>query len=194
MQKSLKCILASGLTTLLTTGAMAEQAKHAEYAKRIFTEKVASWVSDPSIVSAIKQQNTAHADLDIARIEELDTKWRAETRASSKPMIDAVMNNDVSRFLIDRKADAQGLISEVFITDNKGLNVGQSDITSDYWQGDEAKFQKTYAVGPDAIFVDDIELDESSQMMTSQVSMTIKEPETGAAIGTITAGISMEDR
>jgi hypothetical protein len=33
--------------------------------------------------------------------------------------------------------------------------VGQSDVTSDYWQGDEGKWQKTFGTGDaNAIFVD----------------------------------------
>ena len=35
--------------------------------------------------------------------------------------------------------------------DNKGLNVGQSDVTSDYWQGDEAKWKKSYKMGAGAV-------------------------------------------
>jgi hypothetical protein len=46
------------------------------------------------------------------------------------------------------------MITEMFVMDAKGLNVGQSDVTSDYWQGDEAKWQKTYGAGPGVVFVD----------------------------------------
>jgi hypothetical protein len=64
-------------------------------------------------------------------------------------------------------------------------------MTSDYWQGDEAKWKKTYMVGPDAIFVDEIEKDESTQSLQSQVSIAIKD-ETGKAIGAITLGINVD--
>jgi uncharacterized phage infection (PIP) family protein YhgE len=37
------------------------------------------------------------------------------------------------------------------VKDNKGLNVGQSDVTSDYWQGDEAKWKKSYKMGAGAV-------------------------------------------
>jgi hypothetical protein len=41
-----------------------------------------------------------------------------------------------------------------------------------------------------AIFVDEAEKDESTQMLQSQVSMTIAD-ETGAPIGAITVGINL---
>ena len=75
--------------------------------------------------------------------------------------------------------------------DAKGLNVGQSDVTSDYWQGDEAKFQKSFGAGAGAVFVDEAEKDESTQMLQSQASMTIVD-ETGAPIGAITVGINLD--
>lgn len=90
------------------------------------------------------------------------------------------------------REDSQGLITEVFIMDNRGLNVGQSDLTSDYWQGDEAKWQKTYQMGPDAVFVDEVELDESSQRFQTQVSFSITDLVSGEVIGAVTIGIDAE--
>ena len=76
--------------------------------------------------------------------------------------------------------------------DNKGLNVGQSDVTSDYWQGDEAKWKKTFLVGPDAVFIDKVEEDESTQQFQSQVSLSIVDPTTKNVIGAVTIGIDVE--
>jgi hypothetical protein len=64
-------------------------------------------------------------------------------------------------------------------------------VTSDYWQGDEAKWQKTFSMGPDAVFVDEIEKDESTQALQSQISVTIKDS-SGAAVGAITIGLNVE--
>ncbi|MBP2547115.1 hypothetical protein J2858_000008 [Neorhizobium galegae] len=152
---------------------------------------VSPWVNDPIIISAIKAQNAQHAGLTEADIIKLDKKWRAEVEASDKPLISATLGNAVSTFLKSKQAASKGAISEVFVMDNKGLNVGQSDITSDYWQGDEAKFQKSFGVGKGAIFVDGIEKDESTQALQSQASMTIMD-ETGTPIGAITVGVNMD--
>ncbi len=74
--------------------------------------------------------------------------------------------------------------------DNKGLNVGISDVTSDYWQGDEAKFKKTFEKSD--YFIDDIEYDDSTQKFQSQISLAIKDPGTKKDIGAITLGIDVE--
>lgn len=77
--------------------------------------------------------------------------------------------------------------------DAKGLNVGQSDVTSDYMQGDEAKHQKTYVAGPKSTFIDEVEFDDSSQTFQTQISRTIIDPADGKAIGAITVGVNVEN-
>ena len=76
--------------------------------------------------------------------------------------------------------------------DNHGLNVAQSVETSDYWQGDEAKWQKTYGNGSGDIHISEVEFDESTGSYQSQVSMPIKDPATGELIGAITFGINVQ--
>jgi hypothetical protein len=152
-----------------------------------------SWLSDKTVVEAIKAQNAKHAALAQADVEKLDKEWRAQVDAAQKPLIDSVVKNELSAFLSKKKDESKGVITEVFVMDDKGLNVGQSDITSDYWQGDEAKWQKTFKVGPDAIFLDKVEKDESTQALQMQVSVAIKDPETGKAIGAVTFGINIDE-
>jgi hypothetical protein len=62
--------------------------------------------------------------------------------------------------------------------------------TSDYWQGDEAKFQKSFANGSGAVFVDEVEFDDSSQAYLVQISVPVLD--NGTAIGAITFGIDVE--
>jgi hypothetical protein len=152
-----------------------------------------SWLSDKVVIAAIKEQNAKHAALADGDIEKLDKEWRAQVDAAQKPLIDGVLKNALSVFLAKKKAEAKGIITEVFVMDDKGLNVGQSDITSDYWQGDEAKWQKTFKVGPETIFLDKVEKDESTQTLQMQVSVSIKDPETGKVIGAATFGINVNE-
>jgi hypothetical protein len=182
--------LASALA-ISASGLRAEEA-HVTEVKEFVTSKVAPWLADPVIVDAIKAQNKKHEGLSEADIGKLDKDWRAQVDASSKPLVDTVLSNAVSKFLTKKKEESSGLITEIFVMDNKGLNVGQSDITSDYWQGDEAKWQKTFKVGPDAVFVDAVEKDESTQQLQVQVSVAIKDPASGAVIGAITLGINVD--
>ncbi|MCY1668454.1 hypothetical protein [Rhizobium sp. SL86] len=184
------CFTAAAILALSHQVSFAEEAHVAPVTDYVKTN-VASWVNDPVIVNAIKAQNSKHAALGEAEIIALDKKWRAEVDGADKPLITETLGNAVSAFLKEKQAASAGAISEVFVMDNKGLNVGQSDVTSDYWQGDEAKFKKSFGAGKDALFVDGAEKDESTQALQSQASMTISD-ETGAPIGAITIGVNLD--
>jgi len=91
------------------------------------------------------------------------------------------------------QAQAQGLYYEVFVTDDKGLNVGQSAITSDYWQGDEAKFQKTFPISADAVFIDEAEWDGELKIWRAQLNLTIADEGGNQAIGAATIEINLTE-
>lgn len=187
----LKGIVTGIAGTLFATAALASDAHVApmtDFAK----STVKQWIANPTVVDAVKAQNAKHAGLSQADIDNMDKDWRAQTDASSKPMIDAVLGNALSGFLRQQQEAAGGLVTEVFVMDNRGLNVGQSDVTSDYWQGDEAKWQTPFQGGADAVFVDEVEMDESTQTFQSQVSMSIVDPATGEVIGAITVGVNVD--
>lgn len=154
--------------------------------------QIRGWITDPAVVEAVKAQNTKNAALAQADIDALDQQWRAETSASAKPLIDEVLSNALSGYLKKVKADGKGLYTEIFVMDNKGLNVGQSDVTSDYWQGDEDKWQKTYGAGPDGLLIGDVEQDESTQRFQAQVSLSVVDPANGEVIGAVTIGVDVE--
>jgi hypothetical protein len=154
--------------------------------------QIKGWTTSPAIVAAINTQNGKHAALSQANIDALDKKWRAETKSSAKPMINEMLGRDTSKELAGYKNESAGLFTEIFVMDNKGLNVAQSDVTSDYWQGDEAKWKKTFMVGPDGMFIDEVEFDESTQAYQAQVSLAIADPASGKAIGAITVGVNVE--
>ncbi len=179
-------------TAFFAATAVAEE-PHVAPMKEFAEAQVAAWIQDPSVVEAIKAQNDKHAGLTESEIGSLDQQWRSETGADSQPFIDKVLKNALSQHLASLKAGQQGLVTEIFVMDNKGLNVGQSDVTSDYWQGDEAKWKETYLAGPNAVFVDEVEQDESTQMFQSQLSMAITDPASGEVIGAITVGVNVDD-
>ena len=151
---------------------------------------VLAWLQEPAIVNAVLAQNAAHAGLGQAEIDALDARWRSEFSAAKRPMIDAQLSNPLSLYLKGRQRAAEGLITEIFVMDNRGLNVGQSDITSDYWQGDEAKWQIGFGAG--ALHVEEAARDESTQLLQAQASLPIRDPQTGAVIGAITVGLNLD--
>jgi hypothetical protein len=153
-------------------------------------DNVRPWLAEPVILNAIIAQNAAHAHLSQAAIDDLDARWRVELTRAERPMIEAQLSNPLSLYLKGQQRAAGGLITEIFVMDNRGLNVGQSDITSDYWQGDETKWQASFREG--VLHIEEAERDESTQLMQTQASLPIRDSRTGTVIGTITFGVNLD--
>ncbi len=150
-----------------------------------------SWLENPIVEISIDAQNQKHAGLNNAAIEELDLQWRAERRANDQPLIAATLSNPLSSYLTQIQAASLGLYAEVFVMDSHGLNVGQSSVTTDYWQGDEAKFKQTYLVSPNAVFIDKPEYDAVSRTWRAQVNMTISRA--SRPIGAVTVEYNLSE-
>lgn len=153
---------------------------------------VRSWIEDTAIVEALKGHNERHAHLTPSDIDRMDAAWRAELSSDHHPLIDSVTGTPLSKFLKAKQAASGGAITEIFVIDAKGLSIGVSERSSDYWQGDELKWQKTYPAGAGALFVDRAEKDGSTQTLQSQASLTVSDPQTHQPIGTLTVGINLD--
>ena len=160
---------------------------HVKLVREFVENNIRPWLSEPIVIEAIKAQNERHTHITIVEIDKLDAGFIERT---DKKLIDSTMNNPLAAFLRDKKAASDGMIFEIFIVDNKGLNVAQTDPTLDYMQGDEAKFQKTFLVGPDAVFIDAVAPDDGVNV--AQANMSIKDPQLGQAIGAVTIGVAVD--
>lgn len=150
---------------------------------------VQEMVDSEIVKRSIDIQNERYGTLKENEIIGLDNQWRNETKGDVKPLISATLSNPLSANLTRKQAHSVGLFTEIFVMDANGLNVGQSNITSDMWQGDEAKFQKSFGAGHGAIFIDDAEFDDELGIWKAQINMTISN-ENNIPIGAITAEIN----
>lgn len=184
------------IVLLSTALGLAATVSHAAEPNSVVTNflesRVMSWSQNPVLIDAIAAQNSETAGFDAGQIDALDQQWRAEVGSPDSELVNRVLANAASDFLREQVAASGGLVTEVFIMDAQGLNVAASAATSDYWQGDEAKFQETYPLGPDAMHVSEIDFDESTQQYQAQVSITLTDPSTGAPVGAMTLGIDAE--
>lgn len=153
---------------------------------------IRTWANDPVLVQAINAANAERAGFDQTKIDAMDAAWRAEVGQSDTPTITPTMTNAAADFLRTQIENSAGKITEVFITDNVGLNVAVSAPTSDMWQGDEEKFTNVFPLGPDAVAFGEIELDESTQTYQGQISIPVVDPATSQVIGTMTIGVNAE--
>ena len=158
-----------------------------------FISEVKNWLANPIVDLSINAQNELRGSLTQDKIDALDKQWRAEREADDKPLISATLSAPLSVYLLRVQAQNLGLYSEIFVMDANGLNVGQSSITSDYWQGDEAKFQKTFPVAKDAVFIDEPEWDDKLRTWRAQLNLTIADKASGDAIGAATVEVNLTE-
>ena len=150
-------------------------------------------LAQPVTVISIGASNDAHGNIDQAGIDKLDNEWKNEAKTEKQPLIAEMLSSPLSNYLLYLQAQSAGLYTEMFVMDDKGLNVGQSSVTSDYWQGDEAKYQKTFQVGPDAVFIDEAEFNDDSKTWRAQVNFTVVDPQSGKPIGAATIEMNLTE-
>jgi hypothetical protein len=133
--------------------------------------------ADAELVKAVQAKNQSkESDEDVLK---KDKEWQANQRY---PLRQELTTNACA-LRLKKLLSAEPMVVEAFLMDHKGALVCATRETSDYWQGDEAKWQNTYADGKPA-FVDLPALDVSSNAFGVQLSVLVKD---GAAkIGALT--------
>ena len=179
-------------TTFLALSLPAAANEFAPAMQSFLDEEIRTWANSEAIVAAINAQNGVTSSYDQPMIDELDQRWRAEVGRAETPTITPVLTSPAADYLREQLDSSEGRITEIFIMDAQGLNVAASNVTSDYWQGDEAKFSQTFDQGAEAIHLGEVEFDESTETYQGQISITIVDPATGEPIGAMTVGVDAE--
>lgn len=178
-----KLLVSIIVVTLSISTAVAEKAP--QKVVDLANKEIVKYGTDAIIIKAIVAENSKKKTLE--QIKKIDNKWKAT------PGIDAfmktLMDSECGKHLVGIQK-SKGYISEIFAMDNQGANVAMSDKTSDYWQGDEAKFKESFKGGAGAVHISDVEFDESSQTYSVQISVPVKDG--SKVIGAITFGIDVD--
>ncbi|MQY42634.1 hypothetical protein GG681_08255 [Epibacterium sp. SM1969] len=180
-------VLVCALWTSVSPAAFGNE--YAPAMKRFMQDELMSWAQSDVLIAAIKRQNARTNGYTQGDIEELDRQWSSEIGKANTPIITPVLGNAAAHFLRLKVAGSGGQISEAFIMDAQGLTVAASDITSDYWQGDEDKFTQSFGQGADAYHLGEVDLDHSTHMYQVQISLTLHDPDSGTPIGALTVGV-----
>jgi hypothetical protein len=136
--------------------------------------------ADPEVLKALRAKNASGETL--AMIQARDRSW---TTDAQRTLREGLLNGPCAerlRALVREDAS----IVEVILMDVQGANACLSRETSDYWQGDEAKFQRTFGVGND-VFVDEPALDASTGTYAIQLSLLISVK--GEKLGALTLSL-----
>ncbi|MBZ4417347.1 PDC sensor domain-containing protein [Myxococcus sp. RHSTA-1-4] len=141
--------------------------------------------TDPEVVAAVRAQNARRVPL--ATIQEQDAAWQATPQLTAFKQ--QVLGSACSRVLNRHRARLGIAVAEAFAMDDQGALVGATRRTSDFWQGDEAKFQVPYARGE--TLREKPFFDESSQAYVIQLSLPVRDGD--RTIGALTIGLSLLD-
>ncbi len=176
-------VLALGL--VLAPAATAQDQSVPKSLVRFATDSLAKVGQDARLVTFVKAQNSKNVGLD--RIKRIDQEWMAEkgVNAFMRSLLDGACSERLKAII-----GQHSYVLEAFVMDNQGALVGLTNKTSDYWQGDEAKFTESYKGGAGAIHYGKAEFDKSVNATLVQISVPVTEG--SGAIGAITFGVSIE--
>jgi hypothetical protein len=119
---------------------------------------------------------------------ELDQRWRKTDGTDN--FINPFLTNAVAVKLMEFQKNNFGF-QEIFVTDEHGLNVGQTNKTTDYYQADEEWWIRAYNFGEGKTYHGLVEFDESAQTEAISIYVPIRDPDTAIAIGVTKAVFSI---
>ncbi len=136
------------------------------------------------VIREVKKANSENKKLTPALINQLDQSWRKSSVNSDtiKPFLTNTLALELIKF-----QQTHNYLNEIFVTDERGLNVGQTNKTSDYYQADEDWWIKSYAGGKGQAGHSEVEFDDSSQTEGVSLHVPIHDPIDGKVIGVIKA-------
>ncbi len=127
-----------------------------------------------------------------------DSKWQALAPRMATPMASQILELPGSKALFAWQLAHKGLITEAMLMNDMGTLVAMSQLTSDFWQGDEPKFQAVMnapleaSTGKPVLYISPIRYDSSTARFQITVSIPLASPNGGAPDGAISFGLDIE--
>jgi len=165
-----------------------EQQRLLSLHEQLFTD----WLLQPELIAAVIAQNRAHQNMSIPQVLAQDRQWLEENRSNNRVLINSVLAHPLSVSLKEQQNASAGLITEIMVTDSLGLNVAISEVTTDYWQGDELKFSDAFFNKNSRTVIGPLDYDQSAQSYQVHISSQIRNPENGEVIGVLILGLDIQ--
>ena len=168
----------------------------AEYEKlsiqELLQRKIERWKRLPELEPALRARNKESKRWRQAEIDRRDKIWIKAFAEGDYTYAIKWVDQLLSAQLRDVKKQSLDVITEVIVTDARGLNLAISDMTSDYWQGDEEKFIQVFAKPPNTMHFGDINYDESTKRFQLQVSVPLYGQRSPEPLGVMVFGVDVE--
>ncbi|NET07572.1 MAG: GAF domain-containing protein [Symploca sp. SIO2B6] len=137
---------------------------------------LATIATNPLVINAARAATKKVEELKLPQqpIEEVEKDYAITRRLEPNPVLDNYLKRVGENFGIP----------EIFFTERYGFNVATSNLTSDFFQGDEAWWQQAKQK---IQLINNPEFDESSQTYAIQVYQAILDPDSDQFLGVIKA-------
>jgi hypothetical protein len=143
-------------------------------------------IVDVAVIARVSEvrraaQEGSRQPLDKAQVDALDLAWQKERRPPAP--LAGVLTNPAARFVADMTKQ-NPLYREILVTDRHGRLVAASQLTTDYFQGDEGWWTQALDDGQRGrIFVSDVRLDESAQIYAFDIAVPVVAPDSDEIVG-----------
>jgi hypothetical protein len=156
-------LLAFALVLLWGQEDVGSRVKQTAYAR---ASRASAIAQDAGVRDAVTASNAVPESAE--QVRRRDTAWMANP---GDPLRHAILQAPCSARLRELTKD-DAMIVEAFVMNDRGTLVCSVAETSDYWQGDEPKWQRTFLEGRDP-FVDEPAFDASTGKYAIQISVPV---------------------
>ncbi len=157
------------------SGSAGDEKKHLKITKRMqnvvkrHTAHLLGWANSPLIYNFLIEQNNKNISLET--IKAIDREWIA---GNQNELAISLQENKIGKYLKE-KVLSSPLIVEAFLCDKRGAVIALFPKTTDYWQGDEDKFIKSYGNGNGRIYLGPLSFDKSTNTYSVQISVPVND-------------------
>jgi len=143
-------------------------------------------LADTAIREALVASNEQTLDLTLEDMLERDHRW--QNSEPGDPFVASLINEPCSEVVMRFRRNYPQYV-EIFVTNRSGLNVCQTNKTTDYYQADEGWWQATYKRTDTAPRLGALEYDQSAGVYAVPAYLPIRDPASGLTIGVAKAVI-----
>ncbi|KXJ44891.1 hypothetical protein SAMN04487868_11143 [Marinobacter salarius] len=135
----------------------------------------------------------------LADVLTFDSMWQARAPEKATDLATTILELPGSRTLNAWTHTHPELVTEALLSNNMGTLVAMSQLTSDYWQGDEPKFNAVVSnirsglTGLEAMYLSDIRYDASTSRFQVTVSAPVGPITDKLPKGVISLGLDIEE-
>lgn len=151
-----------------------------------------NWLTDPDLYRVLSEHNKQHKNLSREQLLRRDLLWQQAFDDGAQSEIFQWLDQPQSRTLGRWQSETDGVVGELILMGERGLNAALSFMTSDYWQGDEAKFEQVYGAQPGELVFSPVVYDESTRRFQVHVGVPLHDPDTEKPLGVLSLGVDVE--